>query len=100
MTVTFSKPRTYSGRKTIDAVLSGLCTDVESTPHLLIKQAYKGSGEENNVYVIQNQYCSEQHQSTQYKTLASGLKLKDAKKLAKEILESVSDITHGGELIF
>ena len=100
MTVTFSKPRTYSGHKTIDAVLSGLCTDVEAIPQLLIKQVYKGSGEENNVYVIQNQYCSEHYQSTQYKTLAKGLTLKAAKKLAKELLESVSDITHGGELIF
>jgi len=100
VTVTFSKPATYSGKKRIEATLSGLCTDVEATPRLLITQVFKGSGEENNVYIIQNQYASEHFQSVQYKILASGLKLKDAKTLAKELLKSVTDISHGGELTF
>lgn len=100
MIITFSKPATYSGRKRIEATLSGLCTDVEATPMLLIIQVLKGSGEANNVYIIQNQYASEHFQSVQYKTLAKDLTLKNAKKLAEELLKSVTDISHGGELTF
>jgi len=98
MTVLFSKPSTFSGRKKITAKLENVYTGVDFTPELFIRQIFKGSGESNNSYLIENIYTVEN--KVFYKTLFTGLKLKDAKIKTKELLENLSDVTEGGELFF